>query len=1515
MDQHKHHLKTNPLEKANWLSKLIFWWINPIFRIGFKRRLEQDDLYNITDVNSAVYNADLLERQWRQEMAKIKEGKSPSFIRAIIRAYGPSYMVFGIFVFIIEAVKIIQPLLIIGLIGYFSGNVTETQAYLYAMGISLCALFLATVQHSYFQGVMSLGMRVRVSCCALMYRKALRLSNTSLNKTTVGQIVNLMSNDVSRFDIAVIFCHYLWLGPIQAVTVLALLWYNLGPSCLAGFAVLILLVPLQSYMGKLFAMLRRKTAVQTDERVRIMSEIISGMRVIKMYCWEKLFGDLVKFVRKRELRRIYTAKSITAVTNGVIFCASKLIILVIIVTSVLTGNRMYDIGQLYSTMIWINILRGSVIKRTILAIRNIAELYTSLKRIQEFLMLGELDTLVLDRRNSLRPKAHDCGVVVNQLTVTWDTTLETPTLKNISVTVKPGELIAVIGPVGSGKSSLLMSILGELHTIKGDVNVQGKVGYASQQPWVFTGTLKQNVLFGQQEDDDRFKRVVKATALDKDIEVLPDGENTLVGEKGVSLSGGQRARVSLARALYFNADVYLLDDPLSAVDSAVSKHLFNNCICGLIRNKPRILVTHQLQFLTVADRILILKEGEIVSSGTYNDLAKSGVDFAALLKEMAGEEEEDNRYEEKALLDVLRSQTDLDAIGSMISIRSMAEDVQPDHVTAVKHEEQRAIGSIDWSIYKQYVAAGSGVVKFVVVIVMNIIAQAVYIAADWWLSYWSRQEALRAKLNSTTTPPINEYTNRTIATGNITVSPPVAPSIDGVTIFDTYTNIYIFTGLTFGVLIFGFIRALMMYEVCVSAAKNLHNKMYDCISKAPIIFFDTNPVGRVQARFSSDQGRIDELLPTIWYDVFELSLVVLGSVFVAGFVNPWVFIPTVPLTCAFIFIRYYYLCTSREVKRIEAAARGPVFSHVSASLNGLYTVRAFGAQDAFVKEFEFHQDVHTEAWHSLVSTNGWFGVRLDWVSSGFVMSVAFCSVLMAKNLDGGLVGLSVTYAIALLGLFQWAVRQSAEVESQMISVERIIQYCNLEAEAGLTEPADGEPPPDDWPRHGAIQAERVCFSYTADGPRVLKNINFIIHPREKIGIVGRTGAGKSSLIAMLFRLAEPSGAIIIDGVDITKIQLHKLRKQISIIPQDPVLFSGTVRRNLDPFKSHSDEALWKSLEEVQLKSAIDDLSGGLESEICQGGSNFSVGQRQLICLARAILRRNKILVIDEATANVDPRTDTLIQATIREKFNDCTVLTIAHRLHTIMDSDRVMVLNEGMIVEFESPFELLQDNTSLFHMMVQSTGDTEAENLIQIAEDSHLKLATAESSNHKPTNHVNNVLTLRVPHSPPLSTNHRSHYNNSISPDNQQLDTRTISTDPERQVTYGSSNRIADEDDISTNQEELDEAKLVFNASNMSLLSLATNPEQTATSVTSSSSGNSEKSSDLDSVVVRDNHVDGDGRSADESVERPLVSDNAKLRNVADDDSADCRTDEPLLANQSEDVDIGPIVTDNNIIV
>ncbi|XP_059225376.1 probable multidrug resistance-associated protein lethal(2)03659 [Stomoxys calcitrans] len=1307
-------LPENPRETSNPLSTLMFCFTMPTFFKGRKKDLDEKDLYRALKEHKSDTMGEKLSYAWEQEVINSrKKGKDPSLIKATTKVFGLYYMFLGILLFVFEiCLRCSQPLFLGSLVAYYanSGSSDEDQSkgYLYALGVILTSAGSVFLMYPNVMGIVHTGMKVRVAICSMIYRKTLRLSKLALGNTTTGQVVNLISNDVGRLDTSVMHMHYIWVGPLELILVSFFMYREIGPSSLIGVAVMLLFVPLQGYLGKKTSVLRLRTALCTDERVRLMNEIISGIQVIKMYAWEIPFGKMVAHARLKEMKAIRLVNYIRGIVGSFIMFLTRISVFSSLVGYVLLGQFL-SAEKAFAVTAFYGILRTTMTVFFPIAITQVAETLVSFKRIQNFMLLEETElmekkekgngfvpAITNENGKSLeqveKPFAEkEPGVVITNMTAKWDRKALENNLDNVTLEFKPRQLIAVIGTVGSGKSTLIQTILGELPPVSGSISVNGTVSYASQEPWLFTGTVRQNILFGQPMDRRRYNITIKKCALERDFELLPYGDKTIVGERGASLSGGQKARINLARAVYRQADIYLLDDPLSAVDTHVGRHLFDKCMRGYLQDHIVVLVTHQLQFLEEADLIVILDKGQVRAVGTYESMRNSGIDYAQLLlhDENGVEKELEDKIEDGDGEHKKRSMKQRQI--SVSSVGSNAESVQQDEKEAPKQtQESMEQGKIGFSIYKRYFASSGNYLILFAMIFFCIAAQVLASSADYFLSYW-----------------VNKNENQLQQSGDDDVkTDPV--------------DIYIFTALNVAVVIFALLRSVLFFNVAMNASTKLHNQMFLGVTRAAMYFFNTNPTGRILNRFSKDMGQVDELLPQVMNDCVQIFLALFGIIVVLCLVNPWNLLFTVILMTIFYLLRSFYLKTSRDVKRLEAITRSPIYTHMAASLNGLSTIRAFEAQDILIQEFDNYQDLHSSGFYLFVTTSRAYGYWLDWCCVIYLSIITLSFFIFAPE-NGGDVGLAITQAMGLTGMVQWGMRQSAELENNMTSVERIVEYEDLEPEGELESKPDKKPP-QSWPEKGNIVFDDLCLRYSPDPKteNVLKSLNFVIAPCEKVGIVGRTGAGKSSLINALFRLSYNDGSILIDHRDTQEMGLHDLRSKISIIPQEPVLFSGSMRYNLDPFEEYSDAKLWEALEEVKLKEVVTDLPNALHSTITEGGTNFSVGQRQLVCLARAILRENRILVMDEATANVDPQTDALIQTTIRHKFHNCTVLTIAHRLHTVMDSDKVLVMDAGRALEFGSPYELLTDSkTGIFHGMVKQTGNATFESLFKIAQKAH----------------------------------------------------------------------------------------------------------------------------------------------------------------------------------------------------
>ncbi|KAF5304472.1 hypothetical protein FQA39_LY09668 [Lamprigera yunnana] len=1340
MDFSKKYDNPNPEVRTNPISRLFFCWLFPLFYYGYKNNLEVKDLYNVNKCDVSDKLGDTLERNWEIEcMRSKKESNQPDLLRAIRKTFLKPYSVYGIELFFQSIIlKMLQPLVLAQLIKYFEPprTMSSAEGWLLALAVIGISFLNVIIMHHASIGQGRIGMHCRIAACSLIYRKLLRLNKATTTSSAAGKVVNLLSNDVLRFDLVPFFLHYIWLMPIQTIIAGAIMYNSIGYAAFAGLAALtIQAVPLQGYLSHLQGKFRLKIANRTDRRVQLMNEITSGIQVIKMYAWEKPFEEMVRLTRKLEIDVISVASQIRGFLVSLMVYTERFTLYLTIVTYVLldnklTGDKVFSIAQFFNTIqLYMAIFFP-------LGVVFFAEAKISVKRIEEFLLQEEIQLSHGDQIIESEESSKKGLIKIHNGKASWIPNPIIHTLTNVNLHLKPGTLCAVVGPVGAGKSSLLNLILKELPLSSGTLEAYGNISYTSQEPWLFVSTVRNNILFGLPYVKNRYKNVVDVCALKRDFELLPNGDKTLVGERGASLSGGQRARINLARSVYRQANIYLFDDPLSAVDTHVGKHLFEECILRHLADKTRILVTHQLQFLKHADVIVIINNGQIEKVGTYSELID---------KELAHLQFEAHEEPEKLNESLPPS--------PLMSLISRDSTIDEDDEEPQETQELMEKGAISSSLYWAYMREGGPVLLLLFFLFVLIIAQVACNASDIWLTNWTNAEELKFVSNETeavngfdklinhfttmvpdvlnTTDVIdittlvinvntifnsteNDTTNSVQEVLNTTVLQRNTASINESSIYTLPTPIYIYTVLIVAAIVLTTFRSILFLKICMNASRGLHNTMFNNVLKATMRFFDTNPSGRILNRFSKDMGAVDEILPKALLDAFQIFMVMAGILVMVFIVTPWMMVPTAILAALFYFTRKIYLASAQDIKRLEGITRAPAFSHVSASLSGLATIRSSHAQAMITNEFDEIQNQHTQAWFLFLVTSEAFGFYLDIISVIFLALVTFQFLIFDNgNTLSGHVGLVISQSLILSGMLQFGVRQTAEVASQMTSVERIMQYTKLDKE-GPFESIPTKKPPRDWPQQGCIEFKNLTLSYIP-GELVLNNLNFVIKSGEKVGIVGRTGAGKSSLIAALFKLAPTEGAIIIDDISINHIGLYDLRTKISIIPQEPVLFSASLRHNLDPLNKCDDKTLWKALEDVELKYTVDNL----DQEVKEGGSNFSTGQRQLLCLARAILRNNKVLVMDEATANVDHQTDALIQNTIRKNFKDCTVLTIAHRLNTVMDSDKVLVMDAGEAVEIGHPFELLQNPDGYFSKMLKEAGVGMENKLRKVAEDAY----------------------------------------------------------------------------------------------------------------------------------------------------------------------------------------------------
>ncbi|XP_053212596.1 ATP-binding cassette sub-family C member 4-like isoform X1 [Panonychus citri] len=1305
---------TNPshYDDACLLSKIFFFWHASFMWIGLSREPNKDDFFKCPSDDEALKVTTDLERNWNRQIKDAKsKGQAPSLLKTIIKTYGLTTVLNCIFLTVDDSLNFIQTFLLGLIVRYFSSNnysnVTWNECLYYSIGLTVTIFSFGMIRHHVFLSTNRQGLRIRTALTVLVYKKLLKMSRAATMKTDIGYILNVISNDLSRFDDLTFSIMYIFIGPFMAVAGLIYMINILGLASLGLLVVLVFLMPFQAMCGKYYNKFRRETALLTDKRIKSMEEMISSIKIIKMFTWEQSFADIISKIRKQEMVKIYNSSILRLMNIVANASATRIMVFACLLIHVILGRPLTP-ELVFITLSLCNSLKTPVTLHIGLAIGLISEARVSIKRIQDLLLMDDKKTTNLNNSsNNYGTSLPKGSIKLDRFRGKWDNSLKIDHLKDVSLKLEPGELLLVIGTVGSSKTCLMMALLDEIVTVSGSCIVSGKKSYSPQEPWTFAGTIRQNILFGRDYNEKRYRKVIDVCSLRKDLKSFPYGDNTWVGEKGYTLSGGQKARVTLARAVYEDADVYLLDDPLSAVDPGVAEHLFDKCINGYLKEKTRVLITHQLQFLKRSDKILIMNEGQALAFGTFKELNNIGIDFIKFLKESNEIETNNQKSEEMLSIDELYglpapsrlTKTQSKTLTQVNSLQFMdpLDEISIIEKQMEQREEKISSGSLKGRVYLDYLLAGGNLILIGIFLITSFASQGIMNYVDLWLSNWSDESLL-----------LSQSFNETL---------------DGMS-FKEYSkpfvtrNGLIYLGLIISLLVGVVIRLGMNYRICLKASETLHNRIFSKLLRTPIVFFENNPVGRILNRFTRDIGVIDVTLA--YYTIITNSdlLQLFGLIIITAVVLPYVIVAAIAVFCFSVFVRQIYLKSARFLSRVEGQTRSPIYDQIASTYEGLTSIRAFQYESQYIKQFYRYLNDNNSCKFMLFGANRLLGVILDFVMLLLLAVILTILLTFSDQFEGGKVGLILSTMLTVFGALQWTIRNTSDLETYMIAVERVLEYGDLPSEPSW-KTTKSNLLPSIWPDVGNIKFDSVYFTYPGSVNPVLKNLTFDIKGGEKIGIVGRTGAGKSSLISVLFRLSEFQGNVLIDNIDIQQLGLHDLRKKISIIPQDPLLFTGTIRSNLDPLSEQSDESIWSTLKAVNLSRTIESMPGGLDAIVTQGGSNLSLGQRQLLCLIRALLQRNRIMILDEATANMDHQTDSLIQETIRKEFKDCTVLTVAHRLNTIIDMDKIILLDAGQLIEYGEPYLLLKDENSHFKSLVSKTGPSYAKMLFTIAEKSY----------------------------------------------------------------------------------------------------------------------------------------------------------------------------------------------------
>ncbi|XBH59509.1 hypothetical protein VPH35_114229 [Triticum aestivum] len=1204
------------LYRAGLLSQLAFSWLNPLLRLGRSKALELADVPLIASEDCARRASRRFSEAWSRHRQEEAESRRPNSLALVLcRCFLREIMIAGLYAFMRTLAIAASPLLLFAFVRYSYQEERDHRVGLSLVGCLLAIKLVESLsQRHWFFDSRRTGMRIRSALVAVIFQKQLKLSSQGRRNHSTGEIVNYIAVDAYRLGDALGWFHEAWSSPLQLALAVATLFWALRLGALPGLVPLIIFGFLNVPFARLLQGYQAKFMVAQDDRLRSTSEVLNSMKIIKLQSLEDKFRTMVESLRDAEFTWLRETQ-IKKAYGAVMYWMSPTVVSAVMYTATaILGSAPLNATTLFTVLATLRVMAEPV-KFLPEILTMMIQYKVSLDRIEKFLIEDEI------KEGAEKGPPHNSHVKVHvqDANFSWNASAADLTLRNIDLSINQGEKVAVCGAVGSGKSSLLYALLREIPRTSGSVEVFGSLAYVSQNSWIQSGTVRDNILFGKPYDKALYEKAIRFCALDKDIESSNHGDLTEIGQRGLNLSGGQKQRIQLARAVYNDADIYLLDDPFSAVDAHTAAILFYDCVMAALSCKTVVLVTHQVEFLTETNRILVMEGGQVKQQGKYADLLESGTAFEKLVSahqssvtalDIASQQ---NRVQGQQVLD------DITMPGALVATRQTSEievSTKDPSVAQLTEVEERGIGNLGWKPYKDYIQVSKGILPLCGMAATQVLFTGFQIMSTYWL-------AVAVQLNVSSALLVGAYS---------------------------------------GLSIFTFFTGLM-----------------DSVFKAPMSFFNSTPIGRILTRASSDLSVLDFDIPYSMAFVVTGSVEVVTTVIVMGTVTWQVLVVAIPVTLTMVYVQRYYMESARELVRINGTTKAPVMNYASESILGVVTIRAFSATDSFIyNNLQLIDNDATMFFHTIAAQE-WVLIRVEALQSLTILTFSLFLVLVPPGvISPGFAGLCLSYALTLTGAQVFLTRFYSYLENYIISVERIKQYMHLPSEPPAVIPDNR--PPISWPQEGRIDMQDLKIKYRPNTPLVLKGITCTFPAGNRIGVVGRTGSGKSTLISSLFRLIDPvGGRILIDNLDICSMGLKDLRTKLSIIPQEPTLFTGTVRNNLDPLGLHSDDEIWEALEKCQLKKSISSTAALLDTVVSNDGDNWSVGQRQLFCLGRVLLRRNKILMLDEATASIDSATDAILQGVIRKQFISCTVITIAHRVATVTDSDRVMVLSYDLM--------------------------------------------------------------------------------------------------------------------------------------------------------------------------------------------------------------------------------------------
>ncbi|TLD31308.1 hypothetical protein PspLS_01702 [Pyricularia sp. CBS 133598] len=1232
----------SPEENATFWSRLVFAWLSPLLAVGFRRPLEPNDIFLIPENRRADKTVHEVVERFRNGVHR----KYP-LARALYASSKADFWI-GAGCQLLESIlQALAPFTLRFLISYardayaFRQGTGPAPSAGRAAGIVVAITTMQVAQsvassHFHYRSRL-MGAQARSVLSAMALDKSLKMSSRARMDWPNGLVTSLVSTDVSRIEQSCGTLHLVWASPIAILLTVALLLVNLGYSALAGVAVLVLGLAALTRVVGLTARRSAKITPLTDQRTGLTSEMLRGIRFLKYFSWERAFLSRLKSIRADETRSL----KLLHITKSAIGAVSMALPIFSSMAAFVVFSRVgsdLEPAAVFSSLALFNSLRTPM-NWLPTSIGHLVDAHAALRRMQLFLLAEDAPP-----RPEPLPDLEDAVQV--EASFTWERPKEMDepfTLSSLSLSLQRTELVAVIGAVGSGKSSLLSALAGEMRQTSGTLRLGAKTAYSPQTPWLQHASVRENITSFGMGDEQRYRRVVTACALEPDFVALPAGDSTEVGERGATLSGGQKARIGLARALYSDAGVLLLDDPLSAVDAHVGEHIFSEAICRWGEGRCRVLATHQLHVLPRCDRIVWMVDGQVVACGRLDELVRENAAFAEFLAQ-AGE---------KGNKSV--------AIKESQDVQESAPVSQKDK-TAPKlmQDDVKAVNSVPWPVYMAWMRSSGSLLNMVLVIALLCAFRAANYLTSLSLAWW-------------------------------------VSDMQGLTT-EQYISLYAGLGAAQACLLFAF--SVSACVVGIRASHTLSNAGMWQILRAPMLFFETTPLGRILYRFTKDVDTMDNNLT----DSLRQYLIVLSSLLGAfGLIMAYFHyfaIALVIVSVVLVSAVAYYRRSARELKRHHAVLDGAVLASFSESLGGAATIRAFGREHHYTDRLKSTLDATNAAYILSLAAHRWLSLRLDNLGNALSLTTGVLVVTNSFSVDPAITGLVLSYSLSLVGIIQITVRYLADVDSAMSSTERLYQYAtSLSSEAPLETRVVTR---SSWPETGDLFFDGVSVRYRPDLPLALEGFSLHIPGGQRLAIVGRTGAGKSTILSTLFRLTEPTaGRILLDGIEISTLGLHKLRSHLAIIPQDPTLFRGTVRSNLDPSETQTDDELNSVLHRARVAPALT-----LDTPVAEEGSNLSVGQRQLLALARALLRTEaRVVLVDEATSAVDGATDRRVQEVLMG-LSGKTVVAIAHRLRTVLAYDRVCVVDSRRVAELGPPRELWKAG-GLFRRMCDRASITE----------------------------------------------------------------------------------------------------------------------------------------------------------------------------------------------------------------